>query len=53
MYASTVIEDEVLYEKIIEKGVTRQDFMRNAYEFMKEQNLSFSNSKAEDLLESL
>lgn len=44
---------EVLYEKIIEKGATEQDFMKNAYEFMKEQNLSFTNKNADDILNEL
>jgi hypothetical protein len=41
---------EILYEKIIEKGVTEQDFMKNAYEFIKEQNLSFTNKSADEIL---
>lgn len=44
---------EVLYEKIIEKGATEQDFMKNAYEFVKEQNLSFTNTCADDILDDL
>lgn len=44
---------EVLYEKIIEKGATEQDFMKNAYEFVKEQNLSFTDKCADDILEEL
>ncbi|MCK6255458.1 hypothetical protein LCY76_02310 [Fictibacillus sp. KIGAM418] len=44
---------EVLYEKIIEKGATEQDLMKNAYEFMKEQNLSFINRSADDILNEL
>jgi hypothetical protein len=44
---------EVLYEKIIEKGVTEQDFMKNAYEFMKEQNLSFTSRSADDYINEL
>ena len=44
---------EVLYEKIIEKGATEQDFMKNAYEFMKEQKLSFESENPDEVLNRL
>ncbi|WP_417897777.1 hypothetical protein ABN702_16015 [Bacillus haimaensis] len=51
LYSSYVLGGiEILYEKIIEKGVTEQDLMKNAYEFIKEQNLSFTNKSADEIL---
>lgn len=44
---------EVLYEKIIEKGATDQDLMKNAYEFVKEQYLSFTSVNADDVIKNL
>lgn len=44
---------EVLYEKIIEKGATEQDYIKNAYEFMKEQNLAFNHKSADEILKEL
>lgn len=44
---------EVLYEKIIEKGATDQDLMKNAYEFVKEQHISFTNVNADEVLKAL
>lgn len=44
---------EVLYEKIIAQGGTNMDFIRNAYDFMKEQNLSLSDQSADKLLDTL
>lgn len=44
---------EILYEKIIEKGATEQDLMKNAFEFMKEQNLAITDISADDVLKEL
>lgn len=44
---------EILYEKIITQGGTTMDYIRNAYEFMKEQNLSLSNLSADKLIDSI
>lgn len=44
---------EILYEKIIEKGATEQDFIKNAYDFMKAINYSVNKISADELLNSL
>lgn len=44
---------EVLYEKIIAQGGTNMDFIRNSYEFMKEQELSISNQPADKLIDTI
>jgi hypothetical protein len=44
---------EILYEKILEKGTTDQDYMKNAYEFIKEQHLSFTSVNADDVINKL
>ena len=44
---------EILYEKLLETGATREDYMKNAYKFMKEQELAFTKPKADDLVDNL
>lgn len=44
---------EILYEKIIAQGATNSDFIRNAYAFMKEQNLSISDQSADNLIDTI
>lgn len=44
---------EILYEKIIAQAGNNTDFIRNAYEFMKEQNLSISSQSADKLIDTI
>lgn len=44
---------EVLYEKLIEAGATKEDYMRNAYLFMKEQEIEGKKRSSEDLINDL
>lgn len=44
---------EILYEKLLETGATQEDYMKNAYNFIKDQELTFNKLKADDLIDSL
>ena len=44
---------EILYEKILGRGVTEEDFMKNAYEFMKEKDMYYTSENADKVLEDL
>lgn len=44
---------ELLYEKILEEGSIDRDFIKNAYQFMKEEELTHSSVSPDDLLNKL
>lgn len=44
---------EILYEKIIEKGATDLDYIKNSFEFIREQHLAITSQSADDLLNDL
>ncbi|MBM7700985.1 hypothetical protein [Kurthia huakuii] len=43
---------EVLYEKLAKEGITKEDYLANAYQFIIEQNIQKEPQSADDLIES-
>lgn len=43
----------ILYDKIIKEGITKEDFMKNAYEFMKSRSEKIEEGAADDLIDAL
>lgn len=44
---------EILYENILADGAIDRDFIKNAYRFMKEENMTHSSKSPDELLDSL
>ncbi|AIY06810.1 hypothetical protein Plano_2845 [Planococcus sp. PAMC 21323] len=43
----------ILYDKIIKEGITKEDFMKNSYEFMKSRSEEIEEGAADELIDAL